>query len=281
VADSLKRDNQFDRLRKTFATGAICRALAILVGGLIGAYIADATSLRFVMELHVIFAAAALTVALFFMHSDGEPEHRVTELEAFLRSWRLLRDHKALKWSTIAAISFGVVALWNMYWTVFFGPRVGGQENLGWVWVVLYGAVTVAGFLVRRMKVAGGQEEAGMAMALGATAVGFLLAGLFQSLPLLIMALMMHEAGRGAFEPLLDSFTQHHVDSSHRATYASFQSLISKVGFVSALAVGALSIGKLPETDAVQHLWRYGGLFLFAVTALLFIARPRHRDKAS
>lgn len=278
VADSLKRGGEFHRLRHTFATASIGKSLAILVGGLLGAYVADATSLRNIIVFHFLFCCAQVIVSFAFMNSDGEPEHRVTEAEAFRLSWRLLLNSRVLRWSTFAAVAFGVVVLWNMYWNVFFLPRV-GQIGLGWVWVALYGAVTLSGYLVRRMKVAAGQEEVGMVISIAMTAAGFLLASQFESLPLLIGALMLHEAGRGGFEPLLDSFTQHHVDSSHRATFGSFQSLISRVGFVAALAVGTLVTMGAPESDAIiRNLWFFSGLFLLVVAIILFMRRPRHAD---
>lgn len=276
VADSLKRGGEFHRLRHTFATASIGRSVAILLGGLIGAYIAAATDLRSIIVLHFAFCCLQVLVALLCMNGDGEPEHRVTEAEAFRLSWRLLLDSRALRWSTLAAVAFGVVVLWNMYWNVFFLPRV-GQTGLGWVWVALYGAVTLSGFLVRRMKVEAGKEEVGMVISLVATAAGFVLASRFESLPLLVGALMLHEAGRGGFEPLLDSFTHHHVDSSHRATFGSFQSLISRVGFVAALAVGTLATMRAPESDVViRVLWLFGGLLLLVVSAVLYARRPRH-----
>lgn len=278
VADSLKRLGEFHRLRHTFATASIGRSVAILVGGLLGAYIADATSLRNIIVIHFFFCLLQVVVTFLFMNNDGEPEHRVTEAEAFRLSWRLMLKSRVLRWSTFAAVAFGVVVLWNMYWNVFFLPRV-GQIGLGWIWVALYGAVTLSGYLVRRMKVAAGQEEVGMVISLAATAAGFLLASQFESIPLLVGALMLHAAGRGGFDPLLDSFTQHHVDSSHRATFGSFQSLISRIGFVAALAVGALATTRAPESDVIiRNLWLIGGLFLMAVATILFTRRPRHAD---
>lgn len=276
VADSLKRGGEFHRLRHTFATASIGRSMAILVGGLLGAFIASATDLRTIIVLHFSFCCLQVLVSLLFMNNDGEPEHRVTEGEAFRLSWQLLLKSRVLRWSVFAAIAFGVVVLWNMYWNVFFFPRV-GQTGLGWIWVALYGAVTVSGYLVRRMKVEAGKEEVGMVISLVATAAGFVLASQFESLPLLVGALMLHEAGRGGFEPLLDSFTQHHVDSSHRATFGSFQSLISRVGFVAALAVGSFATMGAPESDVVvRALWLGGGLFLMGVAAVLYARRPRH-----
>lgn len=276
VADSLKRRGDFARLRHTFATASISRSMAILVGGLFGAYIAAATDLRTIIVAHFAFCCLQVLVALVCMNNDGEPEHRVTEAEAFRLSWRLLLKSRALRWSTLAAVAFGVVVLWNMYWNVFFLPRV-GQTGLGWVWVALYGAVTLSGFLIRRMKVEAGKEEVGMVVSLVATAAGFVLASQFESLPLLVGALMLHEAGRGGFEPLLDSFTHHHVDSSHRATFGSFQSLISRIGFVAALAVGTLATMRAPESDQViRILWFFGGAMLLVVSAVLYARRPRH-----
>lgn len=277
LADSLKNAGAFEKLRTTFATGAVVRALAILFGGLFGGYIADAFGLRASMALSFVGMAGAAILALAYIKNTGEPETRVTEWEALRRSWAIVGTHPALKWSMLASIGIGVVALWNMYWTVFFEPRVGGQIGLGWTWVALYGAVTVAGLCVRRMRVAAGKEEIGMLFSLIATAAGFLLAGMFLPLPLLLLALMIHEAGRGAFEPLLDSFTHHHVDSSHRATYASFQSLISRLGYVAALALGTvLTHNTTDSTSVVQLLWFVSGIFLFGVVAVLFVLRPKH-----
>jgi|GEM_PF-366478 len=276
LADSLKRRGEFTYLRKTFATGAMIRAIAILFGGLLGSYVADTAGLRAGMILSFTFHTACAIATLWFMTGEGEPEERVSELEAFRRSWRLLFTHPALGWAMAASVLLGVVALWNMYWSVFFLPRV-GQVGLGWIWVALYGAVTIAGFAVRRMKATGGQEEIGLLISVGVTGAGFLFAGFFQSLPLLVLALMVHEAGRGAFDPLLDSFTHHHVDSSHRATYASFQSLLSRFGYVIALGAGAYLTSQTSDSEStIQSMWLISGWLLLAVTAILFLLRPRH-----
>ena len=90
IVDALIRRGESDIRRKVFATAAVIRGLAALVGGALGAF-ASAISLRFGFVLNAGILLAAVLVTLVTVHEEGESFVRLKEWDAFKKSLSLLR----------------------------------------------------------------------------------------------------------------------------------------------------------------------------------------------
>lgn len=277
ITDALCRRGEKEEVRHVFATAAILRGLAALGGGLIGAFVGT-WSLRAAWLIDASFFGAAFVIAWSFIRDQGEPEERITEWQAFRESVKLLRSRRALQWGIAASMAFGFIVPFNHYWSLYFGEKT-SQIGLGFIWIVIYSAVTAAGFLVRRTRVPQGSESSLVVLALASTGLGLGSLGLSNGLLVPIAFTILHEIGRGAFEPLVDSFTQHRVGSSYRATYGSLHALLGRLGFCLTLIGVWLGTRGLPNTiTTIQTVLAICGTLLVGAASALWLTRPHNRS---
>ncbi len=277
VTDALKREGREDDLKKTFATSAIVRGGAMLLGGLLGVPLGN-LDLRFIWVPGIFLGLLAALVAHKLMRGRGNAEDRVTELEALKKSWKLLSRDKELAWALAALLLFALVLPFNHYWSVRF-EDVLGRSSLGWTWALLYAGLILAGMWVRNHP-PGKSEASLVALSLGTAGLG-LAFGASGFVPVMMSAVFIHEVARGAFDPLLSTFVQHRVESSHRATYGSLQSFLGKAGYIGVpLIVSWYLADKGTDLSAIPNVWMASGLLLAASALILWIFRPRREGSA-
>jgi MFS family permease len=277
ITDALIRRGEVGELRRVFATAGIVRGVAALGAGFIGAMV-GAWSLRSAWLLDAIFLVIATLIALRSMRDEGEPVERITEWEALRKSMALVRSRPALRWGIAASMIFGLVVPFNHYWSLYFREEV-SQVGLGIIWIVIYAAVTASGFLVRHVRVPQGSEWHLIAWVLVAAGLGLSGMGLASGLMIPIAFTVLHEIGRGAFEPLVDSFTQHRVESSYRATYGSLHSLLGRIGFGLTLVGVWIGTHALPNTiPTIRVVLLISGTLLAVLALLLWLFRPQEGE---
>ncbi|MDD5251396.1 MAG: MFS transporter [Patescibacteria group bacterium] len=274
LTDALAERGERDSLGRVLGTTAIWNATAFLVGGFAGAWL-GAADLRLPWLTGAPFAVAAFAVSCIWMRGQGEPTHRVGELEAFRLSRAALGNDRALVWTACAAAAYGLVLPFNYFWTPLLGDRT-GLAGLSWVWVAIYGSTMLAGWFVRRRNGWRGREAHGVTVALILAGLGLAGAGLASGVVLPVLLTIIHEFGRGAFSPLLSALTQRHVTSEFRATYGSFQSLIARGGYaVVVFALWTILGGQPNDSSVIGPTWLICGGLLAAVSLVLWLLRPR------
>jgi len=274
VTDALAKRGESGNLRKVLATSAIWNAASCVCGGVIGAFVASA-SLRAAMLAAGIACLAPLAVTARFMNGDGEPAERVNEIEALRLSFGALRRGSGLVWAMIAACSFGLVLSFNHYWAPFF-TRMTGQSGLSLVWLVIYCGSMLGGLLIRRGLWREGNEASGVAAATAIMGIGLAGAGAAGGLASSFLFAFVHEVGRGAFKPLLDTFVQKRVESAYRATYGSLQSFVSRLGYAAILfCVWVCSVGYEADPRLISVTWLMNGALMVLVAAALWVFRPK------
>jgi hypothetical protein len=250
--------------------------MAMIAGGLLGGLLLRASPAAVWIPYGLVAVPAWILVRR-HMAGRGDPERRVTERDALAKSVALLRSSRALRWALAAAAAFGLVLPFSHYWSSYFIAAF-GDGAVGWVWAFMYGTSVLGGWLVRRFHATSANESTPLAAALGCAGLGMALIPAFGGAAGPLAAVALHEVGRGAFEPLMEAFTHRRVESDHRATYASLQSLVGKAGFAAVpLAAWAL-IGGLPDTSAtVGFAWTCAGTLLAVVAIVLWYVRPNDR----
>ncbi len=274
VTDALHREGRDEERRQVFATASIIRGFVMIIGGFIGTLITLSNPRG--IWLPMIFTSL---LALFFIHKwmngKGEPIHKMTEIEAFRASISLLRGSRALMWVIAATVVFGAVIAFNHFWTPYFKPLV-GTFGINLVWATIYLGFAFSGVLIRRMKIAQGNESKAILVALVLSGIGLILAGKGASLWFPLSAVAIHEFGRGMFAPLVDSFVQHRVESGYRATFGSLQSLLGRIGLVIAPVLIYLTIRNEPDTPAtIGFVWFGCGIILVFGAFVLSLVRPK------
>ncbi len=274
ITDALRKRGESDDLGRVFGAAALWRSLGMLGGGVIGAVV-GAADLRFSLVAAGAFMLVALGVAARRLNGDGEPETRLTEIQAFRASAKALRRNAGLAWSVVLLATLGLVLPFNLYWTVFFREGL-GQGWLGVIWLPIYAVNAAAGWIVRKWNVSAGRETPAVLLAVAMTGVGLAGAGTAAGIALPFAWALVHEIGRGLFDPLLDTFTQRRIESPYRATFGSFQSLIGRAGFGIVLAgTWFLTRGRTPDAATVRLTWVAAGALLAAAGGVFWLFRPR------
>lgn len=274
IADALTREGRESELRHVYATESLIRSLLMLAGGFVGALIA-LWEPRLIWAPFVVTSLGASFVAHRLMNGQGEPLEYVTELEAFRRALAHLRRSRALIWLVCSLIVFGAVVSFNHYWALFFLPQV-GQLGLAFIWPVMYLGLIGASQLIRRLTLPVGGEAPMIVLSVLLSGVGLLGVALIPGLWLALPALVVHELGRGFFQPLTDSFVQHRIHTSYRATFGSLQSFLGRIGFAVVPLVVYLFIAEEPNTPSTIILvWIACAIVLILGALALWFTRPR------
>ncbi|MFA4845134.1 MAG: MFS transporter [Patescibacteria group bacterium] len=274
IADALTREGRYGELRHVYATENLIKSVLMLLGGFVGSAIA-------LIDYHLIwipFVVSGLLagfVAHRFMNGQGEPLEYVSEVQAFKRALAHLRRSRALIWVVACLIVSGAVVSLNLYWALYFKPVV-GQIGLAFIWPVMYMGLIGASQLIRRLTIPLGSEGKMIVTAVALSGVGLLGVALAPSLWFAMPAIVVHELGRGFFQPLTDSFVQHRIHTSYRATFGSLQSFLGKMGFAVVPLVVWFFIVDEPNTPTtISQVWIICATVLILGSVALWFTRPR------
>jgi DHA3 family tetracycline resistance protein-like MFS transporter len=274
VTDALIRRGESERVGKCFGTAAAIRSAAALLSGAGGALLGT-IDLRLGWLLGGSFHVAAAVVAFTCMNGDGEPEERMTERQAFAASVSATRGTPGLGWALVMATAFGLVLPFNHYWTPFFREKV-GQAWLAGVYALFHVCIAAGGLAVRRAGLFSGSDRKGVVAALAFVGIGLAATGVLPGVVLPFAAVMLHEFGRGLYEPLMDAYVQKRVGSGYRATYASFQSFIARAGFgVILFATWWLTRDLPSDVTTIGAAWFVSGGLLAGIAVAGALLRSR------
>ncbi|MBI4714302.1 MFS transporter [Candidatus Uhrbacteria bacterium] len=275
ITDALSREGKSRNLRKVFATDSIFGGISIVTGGIIGGILIP-IHIRVVWIPLFLTHISAWCVCMYFMNGQGEPFERIDEWSALRRSIVHLRKSRALIWLAFALIVFGTVASFSFYWSLYFIPEI-GNLGISSLWTVIYLGSIASGFFVRYVSISQRKESLYIVLSILFAGIGLVLipftAGLF--IPLLLV--ILHEVGRGMFQPLTDSFMQHRIESSYRATFGSLQSFIGRTGFAIVPFIIWISIDGKPDTQlTIGVMWIISGAVLIVSSVVMWLFRPQN-----
>jgi MFS family permease len=271
LTDALIKRGESKKLGRAFGTAAASRAVAAIVAGVIGALLGS-LDLRLGWVLAGTCHLGAMFIAFRRMNGDGEPAVRMTERQAFSASFSATRRVPGLGWAMAMAIVFGFVLPFNHFWSPFFIEKV-GQAGLSYVWAPLLVGVVVGGLAVRRGGMLVGTDRRGIVVSHLITGGALAAAGLLSGFALPFAACIIHEFGRGMYEPLMETYVQKRVESGYRATYSSVQSLIQRAGFVVIIGgVILLTRGMPSNANTVSFAWVVSGALMVACAIIGLLA---------
>lgn len=279
LTDSLRHRGEGESLRRVLAGGAAASSAATLVGGFAIAYFLAPEYPRLCWLFSAAMVGLAFLVTRFAMDDSGEPLHRVSEFHAWRQSVSVLKKTTALKWVTAAAMCVGFVAPFNLYWTPLVS-MASGPKAIAWAWIPIYGTVAAVSFAVRRRKTKFGNESGAISAALFFAGIGLVAFMAGDGLAFVVPAAVIHEIGRGMFVPLIETYTQTHVEEHYRATYGSLQSFLGKLGYVAVLlAVSLGAAGRGTKPTVIIGIVVVSGLGLVISSLVLWILRPAARTR--
>lgn len=274
VKDTLAERGEDDRYARVVATTSLVRAAVVICGGLVGWQIALRAGYRTGWILSGACISASVAWSLRCMPTDA-PRPRPKKRNALSESVRAMRSRPGLLWAVAAALAFNLVVPFNHFWPPFLTTRA-GEEALGWGWVAIQLPLVASSQMVRRC---GEKYGAGARMISGSlilAGIGLMGASRTAGIAVPLLFVILHEGARGFYIPLIEIFTQRHVEAEYRATYMSLQSFFARIGGTVVLFSVWIGTKRLPSDEATICLvWSVAGAALIVFALLLWALRPR------
>ena len=278
LVDALNATGYRGLLDRVFARAQQVTGAAMLVGTVGGGLLGQIDlSIPYLVRAGLLLAVFALAYAV--MHDVGFTPERLTAREVPARVAANARVGVAFGWSQrplrllmlASAVQFGFYT-WAFYASQPYLLDLLSSDAIWVAGLVAAGiaASTMAGnevvdyvsrFCGRRTTLLLG---AGALQVAAAIAVG--LAGSFW---IALVALFVLTAGMGVTSPVRQSYLHQLVSSEHRATVASFDSMVSSAGGVG----GQVGLGALGEARSVASAFVVGGAATAAALPLLLAIR--------
>lgn len=164
------------------------------------------------------------------------------------------------------------VQAFNMYWQPFFGSHGVAKEHYGWIFGGMMAALGLGLWIAS--KVHDGANERGLIIKSQIfVGVLILLTLCVSGLPMLIIVFLVHEIGRGFWEPLKDSYLHKRIPSHERATIDSFCSISPHIGGT----IGLITSGAIAQYGGIPLAWTVSAVVLI-VTALVVVRNGGHKE---
>ncbi|MFH1632014.1 MAG: MFS transporter [bacterium] len=271
IADAPDRK---ETLAQVYGRETMIRGFGMIAGAFLGVGLAMPFGRSVGFFLFGVFSGVAALFAWRRM-KGREPESTMGEFEALRYSCRHLRRSAALRWVVAVQFLAGVFVMFNLYWTPLALTRV-NEVGLGFVWLLIYPSMILAGWLVRKVSLSREREARGVVFAIVIGLVPLMSFGINQPLALWLAFMVLHEFGRGALAPLIDAYTNERVDSGYRATFASLRSFVGSGGMMLTLAVASFALsGAESDPAMIPRAWFLAGVVSLALLLVLWLVSPR------
>ena len=166
----------------------------------------------------------------------------------------------------ITAIQIFAVQSMNMYWQIMFRDRGLKEQHLGFVVMGISSALALGAFVSSKLKAKQGEKSIILVSQVCAGAI-IIVAALLPGLPLLTVSVLIHEIPRGAWNPMIKSYTHERIPSEERATISSFCSIAPHIGG----AIGLVTSGLIAQSCGIACSWIVSGFCL--IFGALIVAR--------
>ncbi|MDQ7814748.1 MAG: MFS transporter [Patescibacteria group bacterium] len=279
LSDALKRHGRpKDYQVRAFARSAKWGSFGMLLGGSVSfLFPARYFSIGWIVCSAILFANWSLCKLR--MNGDGEPVERTTELKSLKDSWCAISSNRQLQWAALAGMMLGFVLPFNLTWVPHFTSVVETSSQSSALtaafWILINCGLMLGNRWVEKSHTISEKQTVSIPLALFFTGVGLAALGLVNGWLLPIAFVLLHELGRGMFQPLMDGYIYSRVESSYKATYGSLQSMVSRSGFALVLFVGWWLLRGHDVNASDGLIWPVAGLCLVACATLLWIIRPR------
>lgn len=274
LVDTLKHHDFTGNFNTIFSKESIVRNSACIIGGLCGAYLGQTN-----LALPWLISSGGVFLTFFVARVLLKEEYFIPKkLNGFKEKTNhfnsLVKDslHYGIKNKNIfyliclnTGLMFCTQSL-NMFWTLKFHQHL-NQGLIGWLWVFISLMVIGGSLFGRHLSTKTTKQQQVLFVQLLIVAVNILLCVVcFQHLSFLIIFFLLHEFGRGGYEPVKKTYINQHIPSDKRATIISFDSMLQHLGACGGLLIG----GVLANSTSIKVAWLFSGLFLLAISFFCF-----------
>ncbi len=244
-----------------------------------GSYLGAATSLSVPWFIGGGFALLTAAIGHFTMEESYFVPQKYSWRSGFeqmkniaVSSFHYGRTDKAVRFILIVTFiqSFSVQTF-NMYWQPFFKGYGVQVVHFGYVFAGMLIFLGIGSWVASHIStdnekklLVGSQIFVGTLLLLAAT---------LSNMPLLMTFFLLHEGGRGFWEPLRDSYLHKRIPSHERATVDSFCSIAPHIGG----ALGLVTSGVIAQLGGIHMSWRVSSLILI-IGALVVVRNGGHKN---
>jgi len=154
----------------------------------------------------------------------------------------------------------------NMFWQLYFKPHIQSQVYFGIIHTLALTAMFVGTSYSTKIAAKIGCERKCILASFVFTGVWLGISGLIPFFVISLPAFLLHELGRGLFDPIKDNYLNKNIPSSQRATLDSLQSTARHVGSVS----GLLASGMIATSVSDGMSWVVSGAVLILGGIVLY-----------
>ncbi len=234
--------------------GSISLAIPWFVGS--GIVLSTAITAHFIMKEE------------YFVHRVSSLKEKYFKLKHTIVSGiRYGMTDKAVRFILIVSfVQILSVQPFNMYWQPFFGSHGVATVHFGYIYTGMMATLAIGAWIASRVH-ADGKERVIIIRSQITVGSIMMLTAVLSGLPIILAFFLLHEVGRGFWEPMRDAYLHKRIPSHERATIDSFCSISPHVGG----ALGLASSGAIAQYGGIPMSWIVGGLVL--IMGALLVAR--------
>lgn len=280
AVDQVNHHGESLALSKLFGAAEQAKYASLIIGGIVGGFVAQATNLTVPWFMSAGVYAVTGVLAFFWMREDyrgvhtDETSDKPTFAETIRTSVTFIRNSKAFRFiALMSVVQFIAVQAPNMFWQPFFKNALSGQGALGILFAAMMSSLIIGSWGAHRLlKRFEGAYQRILVLAQGIIGAG--LAGTAAIInPFLgIPFFLLHEFARGAFNPIADAYLHEKIPSRQRATLDSFMALSRNAGAM----IGLAATGLLADSTSVATTWLASGMLL--IVSAVVLARKKRQS---
>ncbi len=278
MVDTSKKQGFNGKVDYVFSQANVISKIALVIAGLIGAYLAY-INLDWPFYFGAFIAAIGFIFLWICMEEGRKPinfsiKSNILKISQVAReSIQYSLSHKVIFWlllgGIVSTLSFQPM---NMYWNIRFNNMSGNHIWLmGWLWVaislfMLAGSYSVRGFLKR-----GKDYTFLMILVSLGVFLPIIFSALSRTLFLAFPAYLLYELARGVERPVGQAFINKYAEPSKRATIFSFESMMSCLG----AAGGLIFFGWVAKNSSIETSWIIAAILALLLIPIYLMARKK------
>jgi len=283
LVDALCANGYDGGLETIFARGQIVAGAAMLVGSIVGGFVAQFTNLGVPYILRAVLLGAVFVVALVAMRDEGFTPHRghgpLDEMKAVIgasldHGWR----NPPVRWLMLAAPFTAGAGIFAFYAMQPYLLELYGDESAfgiaGLAAAIVAGAQVVGGLLVLQIRRLVRRRTDALLAGASVSVIVLVALGITSTFWVALALISMWALTFAATAPIRQAYVNGIIPSEQRATVLSFDALMSSSGGV----VAQPALGRAADVWGFSTAYVISGVITAAALPFLAFAR---RERAT